>query len=255
MLAVREASACRFTHSAETSFHCLNLIFKSLFPTPILISHNSPPSFTFCAAQNPLRCFLFADGYVSLAPISQGGKFTGVAHRFDWFDRLTSWGEILINGLQRRLLAVLDSHQLGGHIPVIEFSAFRTSLFKPNLIGPFTDALFDVTHKAYLVAIPRSPASSLRTSRAAPLGRFSGSVGGVTSCRNCFPERSFALDGPAIFASHAAQSMTQVGKTRASPTQRHSSVATGTSDSGRVDSSKFGSKNYGWQELIRKDEF
>ena len=48
--------------------------------------------------------------------------------------------------------AVLDSHQLGGHIPVIEFSAFWTSLFKSNLIGPFADALFDVTHQAYLAA-------------------------------------------------------------------------------------------------------
>jgi hypothetical protein len=111
--------------------------------------------------------------------------------------RLTSWGEILINGLQSRLLAVLDSHQLGGHIPVIEFSAFRASLFKPNLIGPFTDALFDVTHQAYLVGSTLAGifATDIKGCATWSLLR---SAGGVTSCRNCFPARSFALV-PVIF--------------------------------------------------------
>jgi hypothetical protein len=42
-------------------------------------------------------------------------------------DRLTIWAEILVDGLQSRLLGVLDGHQLGGHIPVIEFSALGAS--------------------------------------------------------------------------------------------------------------------------------
>jgi hypothetical protein len=165
MLAVREASACRSIHSAESSFHCLNLIFKSPFPIPIPCSNNSAPSFTFCAAHNPLRCFS-ACGWVYQPPPNQSGwEFTGVAHRFDWLDRLTSWGEILINGLQSRLLAVLDSYQLGGHIPVIEFSAFRTSLFKPNLTGLSRTRCSMSLIRRTSLPIPRSPASSLRTSR------------------------------------------------------------------------------------------
>ena len=50
------------------------------------------------------------------------------------------------------LLAILDRHQLSGHVPMNKFPAFGASLFKPNSIGPFTDALFDLAHRAYRVA-------------------------------------------------------------------------------------------------------
>jgi hypothetical protein len=35
---------------------------------------------------------------------------------------------------------------------VIELPSFRTSRFEPNAIGPFADALLDVTHLGYRVA-------------------------------------------------------------------------------------------------------
>jgi hypothetical protein len=37
---------------------------------------------------------------------------------------------------------------------VIEFSAFGASLFKPNSIGPFTDALFDHAHQSPARRLP-----------------------------------------------------------------------------------------------------
>jgi len=69
---------------------------------------------------------------------------------------------------------------------------------RDDLAGPFTDALFDVTHQAYLVAYSKLAGIFATEIEGCANGLLHTKRSCVTSCRNCFPARSFALV-PVIF--------------------------------------------------------